>query len=177
MSDLTITEKLRVMRRLTSHLETISVANGYLHDLSNKVFRGRMTFGDETPNPLLSIMEAPRQIDPFGGNGQTKSLQTEAWTLLIQGMASEDRLHPTDPAYLLLGDVQRAFGKLIATEAATGDPVYPDLYMLGGLVTDFRFQVPIVRPPEKDVSDTAFFYFPFTVEVVTDLVNPYVEEE
>lgn len=172
-----ITAKLQIMRRLTAYLETISVDTGYLHDLAGRVFRGRMVFGEETPNPLLSIMEAPRQIDPFGSTGQTKALQNESWTLLIQGMATDDRKHPTDPAYLLLGDVQQAFGKMIETTSFGGDPVYPDIYMIGGLVSDLRFQVPIVRPPEKDVSDTAFFYFPFTVDVVTDMTNPYVEEE
>jgi hypothetical protein len=171
------TEKLLILKRLTAHLETISVAGGYFNDLAGKVFRGRMVFGDETTEPFVSLMEAPRQIDPFGGGGDSKAQQNEAWTLLAQGIAQDDKLHPTDPAYLLLGDVQRAFGRLIETHPNTGNPLYPDEYMLGGLVSDFRFQVPIVRPPEKDVSPVAIFYFPFTVDVVTNLANPYVQED
>lgn len=172
-----ISQKRYILQELTEYLETISVANGYIHDLDGKVFRGRMTFGNETKAPFLSLMEAPRQIDPTGNVGQTKSLQNEDWTLLIQGVADNDPKHPLDPAYDLLADVQAAFGKLIATEPSTGDPENPELYMLGGLLVDLRFQVPIARPPEKDVSDTAFFYFPFTLRVVTDMRDPYYEEE
>lgn len=172
-----ISHKLFILRELTEYLETISVADGYLHDLNKRVFRGRMIFGAETKTPFLSIMEAPRQIDPTGGVGQTKSVQNEDWTLLIQGVADNDTKNPLDPAYNLLADVQAAFGKLIATKPNTGDPVDAELYMLGNLLVDLRFQIPIVRPPEKDVSDTAFFYFPFTVRMVTDLADPYYEED
>lgn len=172
-----ISQKLYILRELTEYLETISKATGYLHDLQGQVFRGRMIFGSETETPFLSLMEAPRQIDPNGGGGQTKSVQNETWTILIQGVADNDTNNPLDPAYNLLADVQAAFGKLIATQPNTGDPVHPELYMLGDLLVDLSFQIPIVRPPEREVSDTAFFYFPFTLRVVTDLADPYYEEE
>lgn len=183
-----ISKKLALMKALTAHLEGITpawvdlppalVAAGAVcpYDLHKKVFRGRVLFGDEVKNPFIAILEAPRQINPNGG-GDAKLLQDEDWTLLIHGFAEDDPKHPTDPAYQLLAWVQMRMAR-ITTEVKNGSRggQYPSEWRLGGLVASVRYQIPIVRPGNDDVSDTAYFYMPISVGTVTDLTQPFVEE-
>jgi hypothetical protein len=63
--------QLDILRALTAHLEGINPENGYDYDMRGRVFRGRAEFGDDTPLPHLSILEAPRpDAEPVvGGHG------------------------------------------------------------------------------------------------------------
>lgn len=146
-------------------------------DLREQVYRGRLSFGDDVDPPFIALLEAPRQIDPNGG-GEASLMQNENWTLLIQGFAPDDVIHPTDPAYLLLAWVQMRLAR-ITVEKSTGGRggEYPNEWRLGGLVADIKYQIPIVRPGKDDVSGTAYFYLPISVGMVTDLQQPFVQEE
>ena len=181
-----ISKKLLIMQKVTEHLEGITPAWVDLppamagetcpFDLSKSVYRGRVVFGDEVKPPFIAILEAPRQIDPNGG-GEANLTQSEDWTLLIQGFATDDKKHPTDPAYELLAWVQMRMAR-ITTESKSGGRggQYPQEWRLGGLVAPIRYQIPIVRPGQDDVSGSAYFYMPISVGTVTDLTMPFVQE-
>lgn len=183
-----ISKKQQILVRLTGHLEGINPANTFLDpdtdtqepypfDLQGQVYRGRTVFGEEVATPFIALLEAPRQINPNGG-GEANLIQKEDWTLLIQGFAKDDAKHPTDPAYELLGFVQERLSR-ITQEKSSGalGGVYPLEWRLGGLVADVRYQIPIVRPGNDDVSSTAYFYLPISVGVVTDLTKPFIKED
>ena len=181
-----ISKKLRIMKALTDHLKGITPAwvdlppemTGEVcpFDLSSKVFRGRVEFGDEVQEPFLAILEAPRQLDPNGAGAGL--VQDEDWTLLIHGFAEDDKKNPTDPAYELLAWVQMRMAR-ITTQRRDGGRggLYPSEWRLGGLVADVRYQIPIVRPGKDNVSGTAYFYMPISVGNVTDLTMPFVQED
>lgn len=182
-----ISKKLRIMKSLTALLEGIipgwvdlppeMIGQTCPFDLSQSVFRGRVDFGDDVPLPFLVILEAPRQLNPNGA-GSGELINKEDWTLLIQGFATEDAKHPSDPAYALLAWTQMRLAR-ITTEKKSGmrGGEYPLEWRLGGLVVDVRYQIPIVRPGKDDVSGTAYFYMPISVGNVTDLTMPFIEEE
>ena len=180
-----ISKKLLTLKRLTRLLEGINPNNTWIDedgneqpftmDLTNSVFRGRVVFGDEVKPPFIAILEAPRQINPNGG-GSDRLKQDEDWTLLIQGFATDDPYHPSDPAYLLLAYVQARLARITEERTNGGrGGVYPEDYHLGGLTGKISFQIPIVRPGKDDVSDTAYFYMPVSIETVTDLSRPIIK--
>lgn len=181
-----ISKKLKILKKLTEHLEGIVPSWDDLppgmegetcpFDLSKSVFRGRLEFGDEVKNPFLAVLEAPRQLDPLSV-GSSRLVAEEDWTVLIQGFADDDKKHPLDPAYTLLAWVQMRLAR-ITTENRNGarGGLYPAEWRLGGLVSEIRYQIPIVRPGKDNVSDTAYFYLPVSVGNVTDLNMPFVED-
>jgi hypothetical protein len=173
-----ISKKLALMIALTEHLEKIGPAWDARcpYDLKKSIFRGRVIFGDEVKVPFVSILEAPRQINPNGG-GSASLMQDEDWTLLLQGFAEEDHKHPTDPAYQLLAWVQMRMSRItVEKKSGARGGEYPAEWRLGGLVANVRYQIPIVRPGKDDVSDTAYFYMPISVGTVTDLTQPFKED-
>lgn len=182
-----ISKKLKIMIALTEHLQGITpdwtdlppemIGEVCPFDLSRSVYRGRTVFGDEVPVPFITILEAPRQLDPRGA-GFSELLADEDWTLLVQGFAQDDKTHPLDPAYTLLAWTQMRMAR-ITTEKKNGSRggQYPNEWRLGGLVADIRYQIPIVRPGKDDVSGTAYFYMPISVGNVTDLTMPFVQED
>lgn len=181
-----ISKKLKIMKALTEHLQGITPAWVDLppemageecpYDLSQKVFRGRVEFGDEVREPFLAILEAPRQLDPNSAGANLN--QDEDWTLLIQGFVEDDKKNPTDPAYTLLAWVQMRMAR-ITTERKDGGRggLYPLEWRLGNLVANIQYQIPIVRPGKDNVSGNAYFYMPISVGNVTDLTMPFVQED
>jgi hypothetical protein len=49
-----------VLIALTDLLKTISPANGYSFNLTTSLFRGLSRFGDESPETMVSLLEAPK---------------------------------------------------------------------------------------------------------------------
>jgi len=160
---MSVSTRLEVLKRLTNFLKTITVANGYSHDLSTSVFRGRAVFGTDDPVPLVSILESPRSdIGQFAGENERK----ESWGLLIQGWAYDDIDNPTDPAYELMADVEAHLDRLTACSPINGQELYPDDYLLGRTIANMRVSSGVVRPPMEGVSSKAFFYLPVSLTLV-----------
>ncbi len=168
-----------ILKALTAHLETIEYDsyNTHHYSLANSVFRGRSVFGDEVHEPFLNILEKPRQLlGPVAG--ESKTIRDDTWDLMIEGFAPDDKKHPLDPATELLAYVEQRMSRLLLQKTNGAGPVYPEEHLLGmkGIVTSVSFIIPIVRPPNVDVSDTAFFYMPLSIGVKTDMASPFIEE-
>lgn len=160
-------KRLTILKALSAHLETITVANGYQHDLAGSVYRGRAAFGDDTPLPCLSILE-PLNPDRDPRPAGAGIVQKEEWVLLIQGWVDDDEDNPTDPAHNLMADVKKALGQVMRDTYPTANPVY----MLGGVIESLRIEPGTVRPPDEN-SARAYFYLRAVVGVTEDLDDPY----
>lgn len=164
---MTDSKRLTILKALTTHLQGITVANGYQHDLANAVYRGRLSFSEETPLPCINILEPlnpdrePRVTD--GG-----LLQKEDWVLLIQGWVDDDDVNPTDPAHLLMADVKKRLSLLMVEPYRNPNPAY----MLGSKVAGVFIEPGTVRPPEEN-SARAYFYLRVVLQVVEHLDDPY----
>lgn len=163
--------KLQVLKALTAHLEGITKANGYQHDLNGKVFRGRSVIGAGEQVPMLNVLESPSPLDGFFANEQ-KTLRKDTWVLLLQGWAEDDARNPTDPVYPLLADVQRRMSDIVSLDEGTNRPRWPGVYMLKGLISDLDIGQDAVRPAEEGVSAKAFFYMPIRVTLPVNLIDP-----
>lgn len=178
-----ISKRLAALRALTTHLsDEIRIENGYKHDLSNAVFRGRLAFatGDDDnpgdPLPMVSILENPNP-DRFpqraGYEDQGDSVQRDKWTLNVQGWVEDDPLNPTDPAYELMADVKKALYALIAQhhpEQGIGG-IHPN-YCLDGLINGLEFEAGTVRPPDE-LSSKAFFWMRVILDFAENVKDPY----
>lgn len=164
---MTDSKRLTILKALTEHLQGITPANGYQHDLSAAVYRGRVAFGNDTVLPAVNILEPlnpdrePRVTD--GG-----LLQKEDWVLLIQGWVDDDESSPTDPAHLLMADVKKRLALLMKDPYPTANPAY----MLGNKVAGVFIEPGTVRPPDEN-SARAFFYLRIVLSVTEHLDDPY----
>lgn len=163
--------KLQVLKGLTAHLEGITLANGYQHDLKGKVFRGRAVLGANEQVPMLNILEAPYPLDGiFADEQKTRRLDTSV--LLVQGWAEDDARNPTDPVYPLLADVQRRLSDIVSLDEGSNRPRWPGVYMLKGLISDMDIGQDAVRPAQEGVSAKAFFYMPIRITLPVNLIDP-----
>lgn len=163
--------KLQVLKALTAHLEGITSANGYQHDLKGKVFRGRAVIGANESVPVLNILESPTPLEGFYADEQ-KTLRKDMWVLLVQGWVEDDPRNPTDPVYALLADVQRRLSDIVSLDEGTNRPRWPGVYMLQGLVSDMDIGQDAVRPAQEGVSAKSFFYMPIRVTLPVNLIDP-----
>lgn len=165
--------QLVILKRLTKHLAGMTVDGGYGYDMTGKVYRGRTTFGAETTLPAIAILEAP---EPAVGNpaGDANLVRNTPWQLIVQGFVPDDKDNPTDPAHMLKAYVTRRLAEIVAT-GGNGRPVNPDIYRLGGLISDLVIGNGVVRPPTKDVSDKAFFVLPVSVSYASRARSPLME--
>lgn len=164
--------RLTVLKRLTALIEATAVSPVEGIDLpatlQGHVFRGRLRFGDDEADTLVSILEAPRQIgSTYSDDNNTRLGQ---WSLLVQGWCPEDKLNPTDSLYSLLDDVERQLDRITQCRGSDGRPKFPNDYMLGvalntdgHLITGFTKGDPVVRPAQEGVSSKSFFYLPVQV--------------
>lgn len=157
--------RLRILKALTEALEEIDGTNGYTYNLVGKVFRGRDTFGNSDPIPMLSILEAIEEKAQVPAP-QSGSVSTGPWELLIQGFVEDDIIHPSDPAHNLMAEVKR---RLI--QERVRERQYNILGM-GGKITELRISHGVVRPPDE-VSAKAYFWLRLTLVVVENLQDPY----
>lgn len=175
-----IPQRLAVLQKLTTLLNGITshpdAPANYVFDVEDHVYRGIATYsGDEEqwPLPMLSILESPRpDIGVYAG--AEGSDREEKWVLLLQGWAKDDVKNPTDPAYWLMAAVEERLARVIQTKPEDGLPVYPDDYLLGRLIDDFKFGPGVVRPPTEGLSSKAFFYLPLRVGLATTAGQPYI---
>lgn len=164
---MTDSKQLRILKKLTAHLELTSGYEGI------KCYRGKLVVSAKEVEDCLSILEAPRPVvgQPAGHQGHKR---LETWTLLVQGWPKDDKENPSDPAYAMKAAVEQWLYRLIAVEEQTGMPVYPDLYLLGGDIASLTIGQGVVRPPSEDAaSRLAMFYLQLILEITTDVSNPY----
>lgn len=163
--------RLRILEAITQHLQGVTTQNGYYHDISKSVFRGRAFFGTGDPLPMVSILEGKgSEFGEFADDNSSK--RKDDLIIMVQGFVEDDKNNPTDPAYRLLSDVERRLSDIIATDVQ-GKALYPGVYNLRGLITYFRMASPVVRPPEEGLSSKAFFYLPVRVGLAVDLTQPW----
>lgn len=170
--------ELDVLKRLTAHIQGITPDFGYEFDLSDSVFRGRLDFGDDDPDTLVSIVEYIRPDVGFDPVGFNKVVRERSWVLLVQGWLKHDGDNPTDRAYQLKASVEKRLSECIVINENTGNPVYPDLYFLGlrDTITEMSIgsgAVSVALRPES--SSRAFFYIPLGIGLAVDVSDPFVE--
>ncbi len=160
--------RLLILKNLTASLELTE----YQYDdavpkqtLSGAVFRGRTLFGDDDPEVLLSILEAPIPVDQVGSPPDSTD-STGQWELLVQGFVQDDHINPTDPAHFLMA----ATKKRLAFEKSRNRDF--DILGLGNHVTDLRFGAGVVRPPDE-ISSKAYFWLNVSLQIVEDLSKPF----
>ena len=158
--------KLKVLKALTAALEDITIANGYQHDLTDAVFRGRLLLTEEDPDTCVAINEPPQIPDTLDSPADSTLVKT-VHPLLVQGFVPDDRKNPTDPAYRLLADVQ----KRLALERTRSRG--HDILGLGTRIGALKIGQAVVRMPDKLISDDSFFWLPVTLEYAEDLRNPF----
>jgi len=161
--------RLEILKRMTVALQEITVLNGYVNDLEGRVFRGRGVYGDETPLPALSILEAPIPLDQLPSAKDNVNL-AGTWELVVQGWVNDDRKNPTDPAQVLLADVK----KRLALERKKVDADQPEngIFGLGRSVFGLYIGAGVVRPPEE-ISAKAYFWLTITLDIAEDMSEPY----
>lgn len=177
--------RLRVLMRLSECLESVTVANGYKHDLTGNAHRGRILFGENDVLPLVSILEMPVPEDQLFPDGPA-AVSTGEWKLLIQGFVDDDRKAPTDPAHRLMADVRKRL-QLESKRVSPNSPDTPDpLGMgpataqrdkdksLGNVVNAIHVGGGVVRPPEGGISDKAYFWLAVTLKITEDISRPFV---
>lgn len=162
--------RLAVLKALATVIETPTQGEPFAQDLTGKVLVGRNLLGEDVQDafPVVSILEAPRpDIAMYAGEGA--AARHDQWTLLIQGFVDNDiETSPnssTEPAYLLCALVENRLLRITEVVPGKGTPMYPTEHDLGGLITSIEIAPPVVRPPEKGVSNTAFFFLPVRVGI------------
>jgi len=168
-----VSKQLDILLALKAQLEGISTLAGDPYDMTGRVWIGRTEFGDETPLPFVSILEAPRENFADPADEQTLVRNT-AWVLLIQGWSANDVENPTVPVYELKAVVEKRLARLMDVKPNGGNAKYPAEYRLGGRVAGLTIGPGIVRPPERAISTRSFFYLPVRVQYLEDLRDPFV---
>lgn len=169
--------RLRVMKAVCERLKSIAPANGYTHDLSDfideagrdseRVFRGRLVFGENDPLPALAVLEDPRAIEANNGSGNSPVAANE-FRILVQGFVTNGVDHPLDPAYQLSAEVIKALveGKR-------------DKFNVLGLghrapcVMSLSIGQPVHRPPDDEVSAVSYFLVGVTLTLAENLETPF----
>lgn len=134
MSD---TKRLTVMKALTDHIrDSIDGTGGYTNNLEGEVWRGRLDYGEEQKLPFVSLIESPEQPEiPVKGGEDMFHVRP---TIFVQGWHKDDLDNPTDPLYLLLGDLEKCLHPLTQKNGFTA------LGLIG-----FEMSPGVVRPPDK----------------------------
>lgn len=167
--------RLKVMKKLTETIQSVTSANGYEHDLSASTFRGRVWFSDDDPLPMVSILEPPLAIDQIRTQPNNTGREGE-WDLLVQGWAEDDPENPTDPAYLLAAEIAKALaGEKTRVRPGTRTS---DIFGMGAGfdgsngIENMSIGAPVVRPADE-VSARACFYMIVTFKIAEDTADPF----
>lgn len=160
--------RLRVQKRITSRLEEVITTLDSI-PLVDRVFRGRIVFGDDDPLPMLSLLEEPiaeDQVDsPLGG-----AASTGLYRLVLQGFVDDDPKHPTDPAHFLMADCKAKLAE-IKLEEHQRNRVF-SFGPKAPTVMKIEFGAGVVRPPDE-LSARAYFWLTIELGLVEDHDAPY----
>jgi len=159
------TKQLVIMKRLTTLLEGITVANGYDYDLVGKVFRGKMVFGAQESTPFVSILEFPRpDTAPIEG-GAERLKRLEEWELQVQGWTKTTQNNPTDDLYGLKGALEHRLARIM-------DPDTAD-YRLGRIIDRARIGPGVVRAATPQTAGTEALYLPLIIHYTANVADPW----
>jgi len=172
--------KLQIAKAVTSGFKTITPANGYVSDLSDydpgdgqateRVYRGRAFFGDGDPVPMLSLLEAGFDDEMVNDIIAEKPSTEYWWPLIVQGWVTDDPVHPTDPAYVLLADVRRYLATEMKRRDGEGNTSFFGID--SKLVTGVRFGGGRVRPASES-SAYAGFHMILELRIMDKADKPY----
>lgn len=168
--------RLRVMKAVTQQLQIITPANGYQNDMSDfvddvgrpatRVFRGRLTFGENDPLPMLVVVEDPKDNETSNGGTNSGSAMNH-FRILVQGFVQDDPIHGLDPAYVLSAEVIKALVKAKVRGNILGlGPAAP-------CVTAMSIGQPRHRTPPGSDSDVTHFVVPVTLTLAENLEAPF----
>lgn len=163
--------RLDVLMRLTEWVEGVTPANDYAHDLTGRVFRGRLRYGENDPIPMVSFVEDPQSKVTLAAPRGSQTVQCQ-WPLLVQGFVDDDQENPTDPAYRLMTDVRRRLSALRAEQKDRPGKTLLGFTEDGRRIDDLILGAPIVRPPDE-VSVKAYFWLPLTLSLVENPATPF----
>lgn len=135
-----------------------------LDDMTGRVFRGRVIFGDKDPVPMLSVLEVPIPLDQIAPPPDSQ-YSNGTWELLIQGFAKDDEDNPTDPAHRLMAATKK---RLIDAKKQARS----NILGFKDAITDMRVGAGVVRPPDE-VSAKAYFWLNLALDVNEDLADPF----
>jgi hypothetical protein len=176
-----IPKQLAILNHIVAHLEGINPDNidpatnlPYEMDLRGSVYLGRTTLGADVNLPALAINEPPVPADSvFADDGNVK--QVGKWRNLLQGFAEKDMENPSVPGYKLKAIVEQRLSRMV--QKTNGKPTFPQEHLPARFgVQALKVHQGVVRGPDEKVSSTGFFYIPLTLDMATDMTNPYVEE-
>lgn len=170
--------QLHILKAISAHIEGVIPANGYDFDLTDAVFRGRLLYGEESPETMISIVENLQGDITTDTAGENQVERTETWILFVQGIAKkDDAANPTDIVYNLKASVEHRLARAIK-QNQYGDPEFPLEYFFGlrdlKVITGLTIGPGIVSPPRQGISDKAFFYLPLGVGLATNISEPWV---
>lgn len=177
---LPLSKKHRVVKALQAHLAGISPAvecipgEPYVDDLTDKVFLGRLLYGQNDPDLFVSINEAPKPLPTVNAGTNGAGKRKETLELLVQGFVPDDKQNPSDPAYRVLAQIERRLAQIIEVDGQ-GRPAFPEHYLLARIISALTIGQGIVRAPDGQVSTRTMFYLPLAVEFTVNGSNPYAD--
>lgn len=157
-------KRLRILKAVTDQIETVTVANGYQHELAGKAYRGRVAYGEESSDTWVGVFELrPEEVIRAG-----ESVQKDKWYIGVQGVVPSNDVHPTDPAHNLMADVKMAIGQVTYTTPIDRN----ENYMFGGLIVDLELDGGMTFVPRENAG-MAVFALRLTLTVVDDALDSY----
>jgi hypothetical protein len=165
--------RIRILKTMQAWLEGIDgptfgltdEAGTALADMTGRVKRGRIIYGDSDPLPMISILEVPIPLDTIVSPPDSE-YSRGAWELLVQGFALDDPEYPTDPAHVLLAAAKQRLA------LAKMQNVDFDILGMGRHIIDLRIGAGVVRPPDE-ISAKAYFWLNLTLDLAEDLAQPF----
>lgn len=159
--------RLQALKKLCELLER---ETGY------KVYRGRQVIGTSAKDEgtFLVINEAIRsgRYDPPPSGASM--LRKDTVDFLLSGyMKTEDTFNPIDSAYEAVAKIEQAFGRVFGRNPQNGDRLDGEYYLLGGLITNFKYLSPICHNPPDAVKSDSYFYIQFSFDVAYTAFDPY----
>ena len=161
--------RLLVQIALTNAFQQITPANDFTYDMSEKVYRGRNVFGQQTKPPYIAILERNLQPDHFITPIKDAKGYTD-YQLIIQGFLPDDKDCPTDIGHVLMGDVKMRLAML------KFDETNPDkLFRFGNRgnhAEKITWDGGVVRPPEE-LNPCVCFYLRVSLKLIEDDMIPF----
>jgi len=151
----------KILTDLQTWLEGITPAAGFDNDMTNRVFIGRLSFGQDEKPPFLSIVEAPPAEDAAAADLHRTHLRY-SWRLWVQGWAEKDSL---EGLYVLKAETEKRLAALAGYE--------PTAY-LGRSVAGMKMVPASVRPANPQSGVGPFFYLQLELDLAYRLSDPFV---